>query len=180
MTRKIKSANITLADGKAAILSTVELPLGEFETMLASPDFATEYVQLRTTNEAQAVSDFNHLYKTYHVALAPLTGKYAKLAEDLKAAACKAVHVARATEDGGTCNMDSVSVKLPGWSRAKVEQAAKAAGVGCFVWNLRGAKRYVFPVRVCAQANARTAAAEAMRDSLRTSGYDIGMYYQID
>lgn len=178
MTRKIKSANITLVDGKTAILSTVELGGGVFETLLASPDFGTEYKQLRTSDEAQALSDFKHLFKAYHVA--PLTGKYAKLAEDLKSAACEAVKVAQATEDGGTCNMDSVCIKLPGWCRAKVEQAAKTADVGCFVWNLWGIKQYVFPVRVGAQANARTAAAEAMRDSLRASGYDAEMYYQTD
>lgn len=178
MTRKIKSANITLADGKAAILSTVELPGGVFETMLASPDFGTEYKQLRTTDEAQALTDFKHLYKTYHVA--PLTGKYAKLAEDLKAAAAQGVKVAKITEDGGTCNMDAVSIDLPGWRRAKVEQAAKAADVGCFVWNLWGSKRYVFPIGGVGQANARTAAAEAMRDGLRAAGYNVGMYYQMD
>lgn len=178
MTRKIKSANITMADGKAAILSTVELEPGLYETMLASPDFGTEFAQLRSTNEGTAISDFNFLHKKFHVA--PLVGKYAKLADDLKAAAAQGVKVAQITEDGGTCNMDAVSIELPGWRRAKVEQAAKAADVGCFVWSLWGNKRYVFPITGVGQANARTAAAEAMRDNLRAAGYNVGMYYQID
>ena len=178
MFRQIKFAEITLADGKPAALSTVELPGGEFETMLASPDFGTEYKQLRTDNEAQAMADFKHLFKTYHVA--PLSGRYAKLAEDLRIAATHGAEVARSVEDGGTCNFDAVSVQLRGWCRTKVEQAAKAAGVGCFVWSLWGAKSYVFPLRIGAQGDARTAAAEAMRDVLQAANYDVGMYYQMD
>lgn len=178
MFRQIKFAEITLADGKPAVLSTVELPGGVFETMMASPDFGTEYKQLRADNEPQALADFKHLFKTYHVA--PLSGRYAKLAEDLRAAAIRGKEVARTVDDGGTCNMDAVSLRLRGWCRAKVEQAAKAAGVGCFVWSLWGDKSFVFPLRIGAQGDARTAAAEAMRDVLQAANYDAGMYYQMD
>ena len=178
MTRRIKFAHITMQGGLEAVLSTVELEPGLYETMLASPDFDVEYVQLRTTDEAQAIGDFNHLHKQYHVE--PLTGRYADLAKDLEAAAAYGLEVAANVEDGGTCNMDAVALDLRGWRRDKVEQAAKAAGVGCFVWNLYGHKRYVFTVRSGGQANRRTAAAEAMREALRLSGYDTGMYYQID
>lgn len=92
MTRKIKSETITLRGGEAAILSTVELAPGQFETMLASPDFDTEYAQLRTTSEEQALGDFRHLRKQYHVP--PLAGRYAKLAEDLAAAASHGLEAA--------------------------------------------------------------------------------------
>lgn len=67
MFRQLKFAEITLADGKPAVLSTVELPGGVFETMMASPDFGTEYKQLRADNEAQAMADFKRLFSTYHV-----------------------------------------------------------------------------------------------------------------
>ena len=178
MTRKIKSETITLRGGEAAILSTIEMAPGQFETMLASPDFGTEYAQLRTTSEEQALGDFRHLRKQYHVP--PLAGKYAKLAEDLAAAAAQGLAEAAGTHDGGTCNMDAVSLDLPRWSHDKVEQAAKAAGVGCFVWNLWGHKSYVFPIRCGYQGDARTKAAEAMREALEAAGYDTGMYYQMD
>ena len=178
MFRQIKFAEITLADGKPAALSTVELPGGVFETMLASPDFGTEYKQLRTDNEAQALADFKRLFSAYHVP--PLRGRYAKLAEDLRAAAAYGAEVARCVEDGGTCNFDAVALDLRGWCRAKVEQAAKAAGVGCFTWSLCGSKSYVFPLRIGAQGDARTAAVETMRIVLQAAGYDAGMYYQID
>ncbi len=178
MTRKIKKADITLADGKSAILSTVELQHGLYETMLASPDFDTEYAVLRTTDEAQAISDFNHLRKQYHVA--PLSGKYAELAEALKKAFTVGKEAAGRTHDGGTCNFDAPTLNLKGWAEAKVKQAAKAAGIGCFVWNLWGSKRYVFSLPIGAQGNARTVAAEAMSNSLKIAGYDAGMYYQAD
>lgn len=178
MTRRIKFAHITMQGGLEAVLSTVELEPGLYETMLASPDFDTEYAQLRSTNEGTAISDFNFLRKKFHVST--LTGKYADLAKDLEAAAAYGLEVAANVEDGGTCNMDAVTLDLRGWRRDKVEQAAKAAGVGCFVWSLYGHKRYVFTVRSGGQANRRTAAAEAMREALKLSGYDAGMYYQMD
>ena len=179
MTRKIKKAIVTMKDsGATAVLSTVELEPGLYETMLASPDFDTEYAVMRTTDEGTAISDFNYLRKTFCVA--PLSGKYAKLAEALKEAAAKGLTAAKASDDGGTCNMDAASLHLKGWNQAKVEQAARVAGVSCFVWNLWGSKSYVFPLRIGAQANARTAAAEAMSESLNAAGYEAGMYYQAD
>lgn len=178
MARKIKRADVTMKDGATAVLSTVELEPGLFETMLTSPNFDTEYAVLRTTSEAQAISDFNHLRKTHHVA--PLSGKYAALAEALKIALSHGVEVAQFADDGGSCNFDAPTLHLKGWNQAKVKQAAKVAGLGCFVWDLWGSKRYVFSIPIGAQANARTVAAKAMRDSLKDAGYEAGMYYQVD
>lgn len=178
MSKKIRFQRITLSNGQDAVLSTVELEPGLYETIMASPDYSFEYTQLRTTDEAQAISDFNFLRKKFHVE--PLTGKYADLAKDLEAAVAYGLEVAANVEDGGTCNMDAVALDLRGWRRDKVEQAAKAAGVGCSTWTLFGQKRYVFTVRSGGQANRRTAASEAMCEALKLSGYDAGMYYQID
>lgn len=177
MTRQIKKANITLKNGKAAILSTAELAPGLYETMLASPNFDTEYKVLRNTTEEGALADFKSLHKTYH--MAPLSGKYAKLAEDLRKAAAVGRAAADLSDDGGTCNFDAATIRLKGWNRAKVEQAAREAGVRCFEWNLWGSKSYVFPIE-CGQGNARTAGAEAMSKALESAGYDAGMYYQMD
>ena len=176
--RQLKKQTIILKDGKSAVLSTVEIVPGEFETMLASPDFGREYDVLRARTEAQAMKQFRFLRDTFHCP--PLTGKYAKLAEDLKAAAASGLAVARNTPDGGTCNFDSVSVYLKGWNGKKIQQAAKAAGVGCSEWNLWSSKSWVFPIRGAGQADANTAAAEAMRDYLKEAGYEVGMYYHMD
>lgn len=178
MSNRIRFAHITLKGGEPAVLSTVQLSPGLYETMLASPDFEQEFVQLRTTSRDQAVADFNHLRKTYDVE--PLSGKYLRLAEDLEAAAAYGMEEAANTEDGGTCNFDAAVLDLKGWSRKKVEQAAKAAGLVCSVWNICGTKRYVFSMRCRYQAAARTKAAEAMCEALRMFGYSTGMYYQID
>jgi hypothetical protein len=178
MSRHIKKMNIRMPDGTAAVLSTVELIPGEFETMLATPDFGTEYKVFRATSEKQAINHFKYLREQYHTP--ELSGKYADLAEALKKAADEGAQAAKCYNDGGTCNMDAATLNLKGWNRKKVEQAAKAAGVGCFVWNLWGDKRYVFPLYTGAQANARTKAAEIMRNSLKDAGYEAGMYYQID
>lgn len=178
MTRQIKFAHITMRGGQEAVLSTVELEPGLYETMLLSPDGEREF-GLRSTDKGTAISDFNFLYKQYHVET--LTGKYAELAKDLEAAAAYGMEVAANTEDGGTCNFDSsATLNLRGWRSAKVKAAAKAAGVGCSVWNLYGSKRYVFSIPGCGQGNAKMVAAEAMREALQLSGYDAGMYYRMD
>jgi hypothetical protein len=178
MSRQIKKMNIRLEDGKPAVLSAAEIAPGVFEVMLASPDFGTEYATRRSESEKTALDDFKSLRKKYHVP--ELSGKYAKLRDDLKAAAEQAREVAKNTDDGGTCNFDAATIRLPGWNSKKVEQAARAAGVGFFVWNLWGSKSFVFPLPGTGQGNARTEAAEAMREALTGMGYDAGMYCQID
>ena len=176
--KQIKKTTITLAGGATAVISTAEIFPGEYETMMASPDFSHEYAVIRSASEAQALADHRLLKSRHHVD--PLTGKYLQLSQDLAEASAKAAGIAAITEDGGTCNFDSCTLYLKGWNSTKVQQAAQAAGVGCFVWNLWGSKSFVFPLRIAAQANARSAAAEAMRDCLKAKGYDAGMYYQAD
>lgn len=178
MPRQIKKSTIRMEDGTTAILSTAELFPGEYETMLATPDYGTEYRVLHARTEAQALKHFRYLRDNYH--RPPLTGKYLKLSEDLRKAAEVGGSVARATDDGGTCNFDAATLYLPGWIGSKVEQAAKAAGVGCSEWTLWGSRSFVFSLRGAGQGNANTAGAEAMSKALADMGYDAGMYYQMD
>lgn len=111
----------------------------------------------------------------------PLTGKYAKLRDDLKIALEAGRTAERENpEDGGTCNFDAASIRLVRWNGEKVEQAAKEAGTGCFVWNLYGEKRFVFPTRVGGQALKNEKAAEAMTAALGSMGYDAFCYQQMD
>lgn len=110
----------------------------------------------------------------------PLTGKYAKLRDDLKKAifeGCKTEE--NDPEDGGTCNFDSTAIYLPRWQRKKVEQAAKEAGTSCFYWVSFGS-HFVFHPQTKAQANARSRNAEAMTKALQRMGYDAIDYCQID
>lgn len=110
-----------------------------------------------------------------------LTGKYAKLRDDLISAlaAGRAAEDAN-PEDGGTCNFDSAALQLPYWNGAMVEQAAREAGTRCFVWALWGSKSFVFGPDTRAQGNARSRNAEAMAEALKRMGYVATMYYQMD
>lgn len=119
--------------------------------------------------------------KPQQAAAKPLTGKYAKLRDDLKAA----LAAGRAVEDddpedGGACNFDAASLLLPRWKEALVEQAAEEAGTGCFTWSLFGKKRFVFRPNTNGQANARSRNAEAMTDALARMGYQAFCYQQFD
>ena len=106
----------------------------------------------------------------------PLTGKYAKLRDDL-IIAVEAGKKADYGEDGGTCNFDSPSLLLPRWQEKKIKQAAKEAGIGCFKWY--GA-RYVFSTPTRAQGNRNCRVSEAMCKALTELNYDCVEYCQAD
>ena len=114
--------------------------------------------------------------------MAELTGKYAKLRNDLKIALLAGKSAERANpEDGGTCNFDSPTLILPRWRKALVKQAAKEAGSNCFEWKSFGVSgEFVFSTLTGGQGNARTRNAEAVKNMLKTMGYDASMYYQMD
>lgn len=175
MTRKIKSKEITLDNGKPAVLSTLEVFPGKFETLLASPDFGIEYACLQSDSEQQAIADFNRIFNRY--SLKPLSGRYAKLAKDLKSALSKSLKAASKSNDGGTCNLDSVMLNLPRWNQKKVGQAAKSAGMNC---RKQRTGQYIFPIPCNYQGNARTIAARSMMAILDSIGYESDIFYQID
>ena len=133
-----------------------------------------------------AIGIFRAMVKRYTPAKpttpAPLSGKYAKLRDDLKAAleVGKAVE-AENPEDGGTCNFDAPALKLTRWNSEKVKQAAKEAGTSVMVWELWGNKRFVFFPNSNAQVDARSRNAEAMEYYLRrVCRYDCTLYCQAD
>lgn len=177
--RTIQSAHIRLKNNRRAVLDTCEVFPGEFETMLLYPGSGDEITSAKAATKAEALADFDRIRRQYE-APGP-SGRYAALAEALKAARDTGEQAAEALgDDWGTCNMDAPAVCLPRWNRKQVEAAAEAAGVGCFKWHSMGGGCYVFPLRFGYQGNANTAAAEAARDSLKAAGYDALVYYQID
>ena len=166
MMRQIKRDDgIKLANGRSAILSAVELPGGKFEVMLLTKDAAADEIRSAQMRDQ------------YHVP--ELTGRYKKLAADLKDALAYGLEHA-GTDDGGTCNFDAPTLHLPRWNQKMVEAAAKEAGTGCFQWKAFSKSVYVFSVPGVGQGYTRTCAAEAMSDFLKDRGYDAGMYYQMD
>lgn len=175
MAKRMKFEHINMKNGVEAVLSTVEIAPSVYETLLSSSDFETEYVKLCTTSEAQALLDFKHLKKQYHIE--PLKGRYAKLAKELEAAAAYGLEAATAVDGDGTCNLDAVLLNLKGWGSSKVEEVAKIADVGFREARLRG--YYILSLHCSYQANARTVAAKAMCEALQLAGYDASIHYQI-
>lgn len=142
------------------------------------------------TKEAATVEEAKRLYEAFFKKYASpprtprktrvLTGKYAKLRDDLRVA-LEAGRVAEMAEpgDGGTCNFDSAAICLPHWQPALVTQAAKEAGTNCSRW--RAFKdTFTFRPDTGGQGFARTRNAEAMTKALCEMGYDATVYYQMD
>lgn len=163
-------------------------PEGIYEVMAYYKGNGNELAMLRTPDFGEAVKSYEKMLLDFPAdeqrrkeKLPPLTGKYAKLRDDLKIA----LEVGRTAErenpeDGGTCNFDAASIRLVRWNGEKVEQAAKEAGTGCFKWEMYGGSRYVFSPDSNAQANARSRNAEAMARALKEMGYDATDYCQMD
>lgn len=189
MTESIKRDEaIRLSNGRIYILDAAKLGEGKYEVMLLNPRTGEEIDSAQTSTEADAILQFDRLRKKYHhpatahaaAAQVILKGRYKKLAEDLKDALAYGLE-RKGNDDGGTCNFDAPSLHLPGWEKKKVEAAAKAAGLGCFVWNLWGHKSYVFSIqRGVGQGYTRTKAAEAMQEYLKQQGYEGMTYCQAD
>lgn len=111
---------------------------------------------------------------------APLTGKYAKLRDDLRAAYAETAYL-ETTEDGGTCNFDAPVLHLDRWNGAKIEQAAKEAGGSAYKWTAGSTVMgWVFSANSSGQGNRRSRRAEAISAAMKKKGYDTGMYYAMD
>jgi hypothetical protein len=82
------------------------------------------------------------------------------------------------TEDGGTCNFDAPAIKI----KATEKQLA------CMDWRvMKWGKRcedgrtwFVVWLNLSGQGNRRTRMAEAAAESLKASGYETTVYYQMD
>ena len=107
------------------------------------------------------------------------TDKYTQLASDLTAAVA-AARIAASGPDGGTCNFDSLMLSLPRWKAAKIESAAKAAGIDTYDVTYCGRKVWLFSTPCPAQADANTRQAKAMYKAMKEAGYNASVWYQMD
>lgn len=110
-----------------------------------------------------------------------MTDKYIELTNALTKAK-KAAQAYIKSEDGGTCNFDSpvIDYRKMHMSKAKAEEAIKAAGLRCFEWKSWGGIRLVICGIGAGQGNRNTRMAEAAYESLKNSGISASMYYQMD
>lgn len=100
------------------------------------------------------------------------------LTQALKKAYSRAQEVS--IEDGGTCNFDTPQLILTDWKEAEIREAFDAAGLRCYIQ--KSGKIRIVDVMDCTkgQGDLRTEMAEVVRDSLKTSGYEAHVWYQID
>jgi len=173
------------AHGAQIIIDAAELWPGKFEIMALRSGTGAEIETRRagSLEEARAVyADMvkRHTTRPAPAVPAPLSGKYAQLRDDLRAALEAAGAAAAAVDDGGTCNLDAAALRLPRWTESLVKRAAEEAGAGCWKWTSYGGPRFVFSPRVPGQARKREVAAEAMTAALRSRGYDAFNYCQMD
>ena len=173
------------AHGARIVIDAAELWPGKYEVMAMRPRTGAEIETRRAGSPEEAGAVYadmvkRHTTRTTPAAPAPLSGKYAKLRDDLRAALEAASAAAAAVDDGGTCNLDAAALRLPRWNESLVKRAAEEAGAGCWKWTSYGGPRFVFSPRVPGQARKRERAAEAMTAALRSLGYDAFNYCQMD
>lgn len=74
-------------------------------------------------------------------------------------------------EDGGTCNMDTLTIYLPGTRMSSMQD------LGISRYKLRDS----FAISCSfGQADKNTKGVRAAADHLKSKGYDAGVWYQID
>lgn len=167
-------------EDKQVVIDAAYIGNGRIEVMKFRKRDGEELDSFTTYDLSVAENIYNKMVKEHTKQEAPLTGKYAKLRDDLKAAIAAGYTAAAAVEDTGTCNLDAASLSLPRWNQKLVEQAAKEAGTSCFSWHLFGSKRFVFCTPNVGQARKNEEAAEAMTKILESLGYDAFCYQQMD
>ncbi len=102
------------------------------------------------------------------------------IAEAIKKAVAHAQQFAT-VDDGGTCNFDSAYLRVPGMRKRQAEDIEALCGVALSLNTYRYHGRILQVIGGRSGQGARqTKMAEAMRDSLRESGYETGMWYQAD
>ena len=105
-----------------------------------------------------------------------LKGKYEHLYSALLGAKIMTEHL-ESTEDGGTCNFDAPTIKFPRWKADNIRRAAEEAGFHAWKWY---GSTWILSFPTSGQGNRRTRRAEAIKDELWKSGYEVGMYYAMD
>jgi hypothetical protein len=103
---------------------------------------------------------------------------YKKLTANLIKAKEAAEEAAKG-EDGGSANLDTMTIKLPRANEKKVIEAVQAAGLHASKINWIGLRYFIYPP-ACGQGNSRVRATEAMKKVMQEAGWDVLMYCKID
>jgi len=104
--------------------------------------------------------------------------KYDQLAVDLREAQAEANALYSRSEDGGTCNLDAITLNLRGWRQKEAKEAIVSAGMNA--WKHSHGYFVVNPRTVFSQGNRNTRICQAVSDHMKAKGYDAGMYFMVD
>lgn len=103
---------------------------------------------------------------------------YKKLTEDLIKARIAGEEAAKG-DDGGSANLDTMTIKLPRAREKKVIEAVGKAGLNCGKIEWLGVRYFIYPPS-CGQGNSRYRAVKAMTQFMRQTGWDVLTYCQMD
>lgn len=84
-------------------------------------------------------------------------------------------------EDGGTCNCDTVTIRLTGFTPNEIkelQQNCPLVGDKLTSRIFKGCRWLHF--KLSGQGNRRTKMAQEAYKSLESAGYDVSIYYQMD
>jgi len=175
-----KQTNIENPNGSKFLISTVRVA-GEYQTAVLDDNFMD--LEENRTNVLTDALKWHEAYIGQYTqkikSPVKLSGKYIKLVEDLKKCADNVCHLGL-TEDGGTCNFDSLELTLPRWNEEKTIAAIEAAGLHGYKSTVWRTVVYVISPPMGGQGNARTRQAEAMRGYMEGIGYSASVYYAMD
>ena len=107
-----------------------------------------------------------------------MANDYEKLTEDLIKARLAAEKAAEG-EDGGTANLDTMTISLPGARENKIIEAVEKAGLSCSKIDWLGPRYFIYPTK-CGQGNSRYRAVQAMAKVMKEASWDVLVYYQMD
>lgn len=84
------------------------------------------------------------------------------------------------TEDGGTCNFDSVTLKISIPAKLAAQAWVKLEKMLVRDWGRLWRGYYMVDIPLSGQGSRRTRMAEAACNALKSAGYDAQMFYQCD
>lgn len=84
------------------------------------------------------------------------------------------------TEDGGTCNMDSVTLKISIPAKLAAQAWVKLEKMLASDYGRLWRGYYMVDIPLSGQGNRRTRMAEAACNALESAGYNAMMFYQCD
>lgn len=102
---------------------------------------------------------------------------YKKLTSDLIKAKAAATEAAKG-EDGGSANLDTMTIKISGSIEKCVIEAVKAAGLHTMGKTEWIGLRYFIQPPPCGQGNSRVRATKAMLKVMKEAGWEVLMFYQ--